>query len=75
MAKLFKQKDLYQAVAEDLNRAGVLPTSAREFKPHTIESYLSRSRRGLIRVEPEIEKRIVQYSKQLINGNQGIKQN
>lgn len=67
MAKLFKQKDLYQAVADDLNMAGILPTSARKFSPHNIESYLSKTRRGLIIINPEIEKRIVKYSKQLTN--------
>lgn len=67
MAKLFKQKDLYQAVADDLNKAGILPNSARKFSPHNIMSYISKTRRGLILVNPEIEKRIVQISKQLSN--------
>lgn len=67
MRKPYKQKDLYQAVADDLNKSGILPASAREFKPHNIESYFSKSRRGLILINPEIEKRIVHYQKQLTN--------
>lgn len=67
MAKAFRQKDLYQLVSDDLNASGIIPFSARDFKPHNIESYLSKSRRGLIKINPEIEKRITHYTKQLSN--------
>jgi len=63
--KKFKQKDLHQLVAEQLNQDGIVPFSARDYKPHNIESYISKSRRGLIPLNPDIEKRIKQVTLKL----------
>lgn len=66
MPKQFKRKDLYELVAEHLNKSNYKPFSAREFKPHNIESYISRVNRGLTNPDLFIEKSIKLITKQLI---------
>ncbi len=66
MAKQFKQKDLYEIVANNLNKKGIKPFSARQFSPHSIQSFISRGLKDTV-----IEKEINKVRNQLINKNNG----
>lgn len=50
-----KQYEINQMVAENLNKMGYLPHSAREFKPHNIQSIISRKVNDPV-INAEIEK-------------------
>lgn len=67
MPKMYKQKELYKLVADRLNAKGILPTTARQFYPHSIESYQSRLYRGLIKRNSIIDAEIIEAQKQLLN--------
>lgn len=66
MAKEFRKKDLYELVASNLNQKGIKPFSARQFSPHSIQSFISRKLK-----DPVIEKEINKVRNQLIKQNNG----
>jgi hypothetical protein len=65
MAKI-KKMEMYRIVAENLNRKGVMPFSAREWQAHNVQSFVSRGLK-----DPVIVAEINQVSKQLNQSNNG----
>jgi len=59
-----KKMDLYRIVADNLNKKGVVPFSAREWQAHNIQSFVSRGLK-----DPIVLAEINEVSKQL---NQSI---
>ena len=65
MAKI-KKMEMYRIVAENLNRKGIMPFSAREWQAHNVQSFVSRGLK-----DPVILAEINQVSKQKNKSNNG----